>query len=1776
MTSLKRSSYPFTCTDINTTSLEVDNFLTAYGYPQLHEDAFLNLVDNPNALPLDKKHACHNYDPPKKEMPGTYIEEVREATMLLSRSLAIYIYVNDPSSCSNIAYDIAKIAGVVDNIHHANSTNKNLAAQAYYKKISRIEAEKHIWLLEFWSNLSPDLTLKLEHIKAKLGIRNQNISTLGESYKPPIAAVNTAKNVNSSLRKYDLALHTRGNMPSSTIPSELLTTSRLATWDYDENNLKPADLTYSSSTLDASGFSSLDSHGNYSIDHAPYHNHGSIQHNSRHNALLITSALYRTEPSGASTLWEKLGLNNNQLAAADEGLLKRSLRENEIIFRNHNGKLSRFTTADGSTVYHSVHLNDETPVARRAYQCRPEMKKIAQETLDELEQLGIIYKDTSSPWAAPTVFVRKAGTEKEWRMCIDYRTLNLRIKRCGMGMKTAEEIWDLCHGSEVYSTLDASKWFHQISLHPDVKKYFAFNSPCGTYQFNTLPQGYINAPFVAQALIESAFRIEIPKGLGLPHEGEIALDNIVTAYIDDILIYSDLKSHGKILAWVFSILKKHHVTLRPDKAHLFSKRIYFLGFYLEDSKLHVDPSKVDALKDMPKPTDVKSLMRFLGMVTYQRRFIPDMAKQTFHLTNLLKKENDWNWTDKCDVEHKYLIDTLSSPPALALPDYSREFFIRTDACDYGIGCVLGYYGEPIMGANGKPSNRKVRKIMAYQSRKLTPAEQRYDTRRKECLGIIWATEKNRKHLLGRRFVIESDHRNLTWLQKVKESTAQLYRWSVLLQQFDYEFRYVPGPQLQDADALSRAPASPNTRIADGPIYLQGPKPEQPIKVNNLPKPGPQSSGSLVPAEPCPKIEREEPTYNVAVLQHGLGTDHMALEGSSRYKTLSCYDSDSLAREMHQRITLGESVDNLETFVSDIKSTKARLHILRINSLPKRPRLDCERLIALCKSLEPQSVFLTDALGLVINSAHHREIEAAMVDLNYKVDAQIMNVAMYGDNTAKVVYVMIACKLEANFEWPEANTSFCSFEKLLQDPGTIRPSIRADHTHVPKVLHREDSAFQPMKCGTVCRGGERMDCYDPKYPLPAISTYYASFSTSNGAGWIIDEIGARKVQLHEQASLHAFSDKAKRMLANRSGRIQQRLIGESIPVNTIRKLYEKLLVVLDSSLPANMKLDASTSEQYVLGYIVANIMPTGTQISEEQKKDKDIAPIIKYLEQGKQEDHMPVNGPYARHLPYMRLQNGILFYREELGDELMTDAIVLPLSLKSQVLRALHDSEHCGHPGEKATKLAIRERVFWKKMGREITSYVKNCPICRRAKAHKRKNAGAMQSQLFYQPMERVGIDLCGPFIKSSSGNTFFFHMVDMYTAFNVVVPIPNKEASTVAKAFHQHVILKHGAPQQVLSDRGSEFLNKIFKSLSEQCGIHHLKTTPYRPTGNAATERGHKFFNGILKIARNSYGQDWDDAIQYACMVLNSKPISGTSVSPFELLFGFKPRTPADAMLQVGHPQDKSELSKDEYVKQLSVRWTNMEKVVTNARKQQMRRNHHQNAQLKYEYKYKEGDLVLVYRPNIKKGVTRKLLYQAAGPYEVMKEIHDNVYRLKRLGTDKLSIHNVSDICPFITKEHYQKRQDEATLAAGPSATEGPDELKPEPGDFLLFPGTASDNLGAGSDLDDHPERYPFYLCKVIDYNEPGSCVRIHYYNTYSKGKRPKLRGYFPAWKHVDTGVEQFAIKCPTKHEAVEDPDIPLDEFCPVKITPVKGSAKGAVDLKLKEIKRALGLRPRD
>ena len=316
---------------------------------------------------------------------------------------------------------------------------------------------------------------------------------------------------------------------------------------------------------------------------------------------------------------------------------------------------------------------------------------------------------------------------------------------------------------------------------------------------------------------------------------------------------------------------------------------------------------------------------------------------------------------------------------------------------------------------------------------------------------------------------------------------------------------------------------------------------------------------------------------------------------------------------------------------------------------------------------------------------------------------------------------------------------------------------------------------------------------------------------------------------------------------------------------------------------------------VSAVLAHTVMPTLAEITAAQKADPKLQVVRKYMQSdSKTRDIEKVPPEYRNHVEFMQEHDGTLYYRDIQNDEWMTNAIVLPEAMIETALEAFHDSGYGCHLGAHKTQVALRERVWFPHYCKRVKEHVQGCAACKRSKAVRRQHVGKLRQTLYLQPYERVAVDLVGPYLPSTNGNKWILHVVCMATNYSVTVPIPNKEAKTVAKAFHDHVIIGGPCvcPVEILSDRGSEFLNSVFGAMTEQYNLKHLKTTAMHPTGNSQNERVHRTLGAILKTMLHKYGKDFEEALKYATYAINTHAIDGTSISPYEMIFGRKPADP--------------------------------------------------------------------------------------------------------------------------------------------------------------------------------------------------------------------------------------------------------------------------------------------
>ncbi|GKD70213.1 reverse transcriptase domain-containing protein [Tanacetum coccineum] len=322
------------------------------------------------------------------------------------------------------------------------------------------------------------------------------------------------------------------------------------------------------------------------------------------------------------------------------------------------------------------------PVARAPYRLAPaEMKELA-EQLKELSDKGFI-RPSSSPWGAPILFVKKK--DGSFRMCIDYRELNKLTVKNRYPLPRIDDLFDQLQGSSIYSKIDLRSGYHQLRVREEDIPKTAFRTRYGHYEFRVMPFGLTNAPAVFMDLMNRVCK---------PY-----LDKFVIVFIDDILIYSrNEKEHDEHLKTILEMLKK------------------------EKLGIHIDPAKIEAVKNWASPTTPLEIRQFLGLAGYYRRFIKGFSKIAKPMNELTQKNQKFNWGEEQEEAFQLLKQKLCAAPILALPEGSDDFVVYCDASIKGLGAVL----------------MQRMKVIVYAYRQLKVYEKNYTTHDLELGAVVFA------------------------------------------------------------------------------------------------------------------------------------------------------------------------------------------------------------------------------------------------------------------------------------------------------------------------------------------------------------------------------------------------------------------------------------------------------------------------------------------------------------------------------------------------------------------------------------------------------------------------------------------------------------------------------------------------------------------------------------------------------------------------------------------------------------------------------------------------------------------------------------------------------------------------------------------------------------------------------------------------------------------------------------------------------------------------------
>jgi transposase InsO family protein len=421
---------------------------------------------------------------------------------------------------------------------------------------------------------------------------------------------------------------------------------------------------------------------------------------------------------------------------------------------------------------------DAKPVHRNAYNFSTPITARLKKAVQELVDMGVV-SPSNSDWSSPAILV--VHPMKNDRLCIDYREANLLFIRDAFPMPRVDVILNQLAGKRFFSAFDAKKGYFQIKVKEEHRKFLAFITSFGLFEFKVMPFGIKTAPAFYQRISNEIAQVLEKHG--------------VTIYLDDILVPSETwEDHLLGIRAVLMELRRRKIMLAPTKCLLGYTRMRHLGHTISAEGIETNDDKIRAMASLPPPTNKKGVRSLLGMFQYYSRFMKDLFMIAAPLFDTLKKERKiFSWGTAEENAFDSLKQLLVQPPVLAHFKWDADHEISTDASAIGIGAVLWQLEE------GKKN------VVAYLSKKFSDTQRNWPIVEREGYAIIWAVKKLEPLLYGKHFIIKTDHCSLCELFHGHKMKSKVARWAMSIADHDFTVQYVRGHDNPVADCLSRHP-----------------------------------------------------------------------------------------------------------------------------------------------------------------------------------------------------------------------------------------------------------------------------------------------------------------------------------------------------------------------------------------------------------------------------------------------------------------------------------------------------------------------------------------------------------------------------------------------------------------------------------------------------------------------------------------------------------------------------------------------------------------------------------------------------------------------------------------------------------------------------------------------------------------------------------------------------------------------------------------------------------
>lgn len=359
---------------------------------------------------------------------------------------------------------------------------------------------------------------------------------------------------------------------------------------------------------------------------------------------------------------------------------------------------------------------------------------------------------------------------------------------------------------------------------------------------------------------------------------------------------------------------------------------------------------------------------------------------------------------------------------------------------------------------------------------------------------------------------------------------------------------------------------------------------------------------------------------------------------------------------------------------------------------------------------------------------------------------------------------------------------------------------------------------------------------------------------------------------------------------------------------------------------------------------------------------------------------------------IKLENGML-HREWHGDRTVTKQLIIPNALQPEILKMIHDDAVSGHLGIKRTLARLRNRFYWVNCDAAVAKWCNECQICQTRKGPAIKQKAPMKQYIVGAPLERVAIDIAGPFPETALGNKYILSMSDYFTRWVELCPMPNQEAVTVAQSFVSTFVSRYGVPRQIITDQGRQFESALFQELCHLLDIDKTRTSAFHPQSNGLIERFNRTMEDMISKYVATDQRDWDKYLPVLMMAYRSSVHDSTGQSPSMLMLGRELSLPVDILYGLHRLDPKSPCT---YIEDLKDKMHHVHDLARNkmikASDRQKRDYDHRSNHAQYQV----GSPVWVFSASKKRGLCPKFQCKWLGPFVIKRKISDLVYEVRQ------------------------------------------------------------------------------------------------------------------------------------------------------------------------------------